>query len=826
MHERSSSRRARWTGTRFWIDSGAIRASAVLAAAACTLLLSFATAQDPPARPGAAEIPADLLASPPFDRVTLLDGSVLLVEPVAPRPLPDPKQKKAEEKKKAEAEPGKKKSNLIIGKMPESIKRDDREGLVTLHTLPPDSQSFLVKQENIRSIDYFEDLLLADGLRLAQRASFERAFEHVLAAQSRSPSWPGLGERADRILLLEGKNAFDGRQIEKSIRILTELHDRRPADGEVTKLLGEACAERIGRAFDAGLFTLGRREITRLETVVPGHPEIERARVRFTTRAGELADRASKLQGPDRTEMLAEALRVWPNDPELIARFESAFASGPVLKVGVPDLPSRLGPWIRTQSDRRLSRLLYLPFLADISEEADRGERPGQALASLTTAELGRRVTLRVREGLTWTDSSRPVASVDLARTLTDHSLPSAPSFAARWSDLVESVRIVDASQVELVLSRSPVSLDAWLLGPVAPAHSGRDGRVWTPQGPRLSGTGPFEPAASDASALALDRREPSGEGVPAIARLREVAFADPGESVGALLRGDVNMLSSVPPARVAELSATAGVKLGTYAAPRMHWLALDGRKPALQNRSLRRALSAAIDRRTLLEDHVFGRPPDANEVPTDGPFPVESYANAPDVPPLEFDLLLARMLVAAARAELGGDPIELKLEYPTTPIAVAAIPPIVAVYQQIGLKINAVPRPPADLEDELRSGRPFELAFRSAPVLEPVLEAGPLLCPGYDAPVSSNGLGALVSPRILQLLLELELAQDWPTAREIVLELDRESRDELPIIPIWQSPERYAWRTEVNGPAETANDLYDGLPSWTVAPFFARDPE
>src|SRR5436309_1384220 len=43
------------------------------------------------ARPGAgqnAAPEADLLTSPPFDRLTLNDGSVLRIEPVLPRPLP------------------------------------------------------------------------------------------------------------------------------------------------------------------------------------------------------------------------------------------------------------------------------------------------------------------------------------------------------------------------------------------------------------------------------------------------------------------------------------------------------------------------------------------------------------------------------------------------------------------------------------------------------------------------------------------------------------------------------------------------------------------
>ena len=81
----------------------------------------------------------------------------------------------------------------------------------------------------------------------------------------------------------------------------------------------------------------------------------------------------------------------------------------------------------------------------------------------------------------------------------------------------------------------------------------------------------------------------------------------------------------------------------------------MDGRNPALRNRALRRGLSYAVDRRTLLEENVLKHPPGDADLPADGPFPKGNYADAPDVKPLGFDIMLAKMLVAAARKEIGG---------------------------------------------------------------------------------------------------------------------------------------------------------------------------
>ena len=134
---------------------------------------------------------------------------------------------------------------------------------------------------------------------------------------------------------------------------------------------------------------------------------------------------------------------------------------------------------------------------------------------------------------------------------------------------------------------------------------------------------------------------------------------------VGALRRGEVSLIDHVPPDQVAGLAASAEFKVGSYAQPQIHLIALDGRNQALRNRSLRRALSYAVDRKGLLEDHLLKHPATGMDTVADGPFPRGSYADAPAVKPLEFHPWLARMLVAAARKELGGQPIKLNFEYP-----------------------------------------------------------------------------------------------------------------------------------------------------------------
>ena len=91
-------------------------------------------------------------------------------------------------------------------------------------------------------------------------------------------------------------------------------------------------------------------------------------------------------------------------------------------------------------------------------------------------------------------------------------------------------------------------------------------------------------------------------------------------------------------------------------------------------------------------------------------------------------------------------------------------MPRLADAFRQAGVEVVPIELPQSQLEGELRSGRRFDLALRVLKCEEPVLEAGRLLCPGYDAPPEADALASATSVLILQLLLQLERAADWQT--------------------------------------------------------------
>jgi peptide/nickel transport system substrate-binding protein len=798
--------------------------------------------QEPAPAADAAPTPvtSDVLRSMPFDRITLVDGVTLIVDPVSPRPLPaiDPAKSKKQEKARLKGSKTEIPLEGNIGlpgehskfKSPDQEKTEDDaedspEKTIKIHLLQNvEVRDFTVKRSSIRSIEYFEDILLSEADRLTLARQFAPAFECLLRVKSRNAGWAGVDDHVNRLLFAEGSAALIAGDNDRGLRLLRELLLRKRDFPGLLDQLGSAYGGWIARALELRQFAKGRRFLHELEVMAPEHRVVRDMRDRFISQASNRLKDAEKASGSTRVDALVDALRIWPTLERALAIYPKAFEDCSTLDVGVVDVPHPVGPWLQSPADARVMRLLFRPILGADSDDAKQGKVPGQLASALESSDLGRRLVLRIQPGISWSDGSRQVTAVDVARALIDRTDPNSAKYQARWADLLDRVERTDDSRVEVRLTRPLVKQGSWFEWPVGPAHAGIDGRIATATQDRLLVTdGLFHCTASSDRTIELMR---VAEGpAPRIRRVREVRLNQHRALLGALLQGEVSLVAHVPADQVPALETNPEIKLGRYKTPPVHVIALDGRNPALRNRSLRRGLSYAIDRRTILEETVLRRPPDPTSAVADGPFAKGSYADAPGVRPLEYNPALAIMLVAAARKELGGAAIELKLEYPAIPEAQAVVPKLAEAFRQAGVRIEAIERSESELEAALHAGHRFDLAYRAIRCEEPVLDAGPFLCAGYDAPSDADALASCASSRILQLLLQLDRAVEISTARGLAIQIDREARDELPVLPLWQVTDHYAWRTRLKGPTETTDRLYQDIESWEIQPWVAKDP-
>ncbi len=782
--------------------------------------------RNPNQLPTNVQVPDDrnLLSEPPFDRMTLIDGTVIEVDPVSPRPLPTIEE--LEEARVTEAKTEQVGGGIFVRKGPE-VKEDPKELTLVIRVHDDEEPAdYSVRYVDIERVDYFEDILLADALEHARLGQFDQAFERIFAVETREPDWRGLPATINRVLLQEGQQAIARGDVDGGLRILGQLRERSPDEPGLRDLLVKTFTGRIESAIQAGSFAVGRRRLADLEELAPESTEVRRLSARFEAEANRMSERAESAVGADRVVQLGEAVRIWPRDSSLVERYQTTFKESPVLDVAVLDVPRRPGPYVECSADDRVIQLLYHPILRDTSQEAVTGERDGQLTAKLEITDIGRRLLLQLNPGVLWNDESRTVGAADVARALSDRALPSSPGFDARWANLLDRITTVGDLEVEVYLNRAPINPETWLVLPVGPAHSSGDGLVWSPNGPKALGSGSFELTELTETVAQYDRAQVSGEDSEDlnVARIREQRLPTFESSLAMLRRRDLVLIEEIPPSMVPELTEESGLNVGRYEQPQLHWIALDGRNPVLRNRSVQRALSFAIDRELLLRETILRGPIEGSNGLIDGPVPTGSFADAPDVEPLVADLGLAKARVRAAITEMNIERIALTFEYPATPVARLVAPKLAKAFEEVGFVIEAVERPLSDLETELGDGRRFDLAYRTGQIDNPLMQIGPTLCPGYPAPEGTDALGALASTRILQLLLRLEQIQDLPTARSLLVQIDRECRDELPIIPLWQLETYYAWNDRLSGIGAQSNSLYEGIESWTIEPWSAPE--
>ncbi len=808
-----------------------VRASALLIATTFVLLAAFNSSAQNPLDPNSKD--RELIARAPYDKIILIDDTQWEIEPLAPRPLPpyDPKKKP---RPKAADELVPREGNIGLPgekstfEMPKAKSKEQEAEQITIHTLEGDLRDFYVKREHIKKVLYFEDLLVAEANKQISAGQYRKAFEYLLLARARNPKWPGIEDTVDRLLFEEGSQSMNDNEHERGLRLLTELYTRKPNYPGLADKFAPSFATRINSAFDLGAYAKGRQVLHELESFAPDHLVVKNSRAKFEARTRDLVNRATGLDKFAKVDMLVSAAEIWPKYQGLDATYREAFAAAPTVDVAVSELPTPVGPWNRSSAYARTVSLLYRPILAAATEDALKGNPPNQLASRVETFDLARGMRIRLKPGFVWNDGSRPVSVIDVARSLADRAVPTLPGYNARWADLVERVEVTEDEQIEVRLGRASLRPEQWLVAPVGPAHAAGDGWVATPdQGRQPVGDGPFRWAPSTNKAIHqyVSVAADASPGSNRIQRVREIRYDSHAAALAAFIRGDVSVIESLPADRVPEISARPLVKVGKYAAPSLHRIALDGRTITLRNRSLRRALSLAIDRKTLLEESVLRRPSDQKNTVSDGPFLKGSYADVPDVLPLTYDPLLSKMLVAAARKELSGTAIKLTLEYPPTPAARAVCPKLAEAWTLVGLEIVLREVPEGQLEAKLRSGGRFDLAYCASRPGEPAIDAGPTICPAYDAAPGSDPLASLASPRILQLLMELDRAPETTQSHTLVLQIDRETRDELPILPLWQVEDYYGYRTRVKGMNDTRSHLYQGIESWEVEPWFPNDP-
>jgi peptide/nickel transport system substrate-binding protein len=293
------------------------------------------------------------------------------------------------------------------------------------------------------------------------------------------------------------------------------------------------------------------------------------------------------------------------------AQRETSFSGPAILRVGV-GVPTKSSPrsglsflasamttdtWLTTRADGRLSERLARAWSWDPDGK---------------TLHLKLRKDVRLHDGTLLT----PQMAADAMRTTV--ASKDYASFAT-----VRSIQPAGDDALTLQLSEP----NSFLLPDLSLVS------VTVPKGTQKEGTGPFEVVRRDDQHLELRAFTQYFRGRPALDQVIVTSYPTQRNAWAELMRGSIDMLYEISPEAFDFVKAETTVRTYSFLRPYYIALVFNVRHPVLKDAEVRRALSEALDKDTLVRDGLRGR-----GRPADGPLTPEHWAYSPSIHPFVFD--------------------------------------------------------------------------------------------------------------------------------------------------------------------------------------------
>ncbi|GAB2855580.1 ABC transporter substrate-binding protein [Actinocorallia aurea] len=289
---------------------------------------------------------------------------------------------------------------------------------------------------------------------------------------------------------------------------------------------------------------------------------------------------------------------------------------GGVLKLAIEKEPECLDPHqTPTQSGRLLSR----PILDSLVYQDQKGALHPWLATAWTVSDDGLKYTLKLRQGVTFTDGAVFDAASVVANL--DHVVdPKTKSLLA--SSLVsayDSAKAVDAQTVEVTLSEPDSGFLAALATPNLGIHSPK-----TLEGDpadlcaKIVGSGPFASAGGFVpqqgitytrnTAYAWGPEGAANQGAAHLDGVEVQVLPDDPARAGALTSGQVDAVTALPPTTVRELKGDASFKVHTVPYPGANYSYWPNTAQGpLSDVRIRKALRAGIDWDKIVRNVFFG---------------------------------------------------------------------------------------------------------------------------------------------------------------------------------------------------------------------------
>lgn len=741
-----------------------------------------------------------LIDQDPFDIVTLTPGNdnkVIKVHPI----------------------------NLPGRKIPEKVRPNERVRIKFVE----DGMEYDVAWQDIATIEFYEQMVLAEASRLTAEGKFDEAYEYFTFLLDFYPNTQGLPAARQTYLYLSAGAAFRQQKHDEALAILEELLAQNPnyRAGEnspsLMTVLGNIVDPILEKYFEKQDYRSARTLLARLirKYNAENEPFVQ-------TRRQQLIDLADMHRQTAREHLAAgrfvqahdaatAMMQVWPDLEGAESFFAEVSRQYPLVIVGVEHPASSYDPRsLHNPAARRAGRLVER-LLVEYRGPGPEGGQYDSPLATISHSDDGLSLSFALPAS---TQADGPAAHT-LARRLVALAQPENEAYLPAWAQVVESIRTDGPRQVTADLRVAHVLPEALLQVPLAPQSAGASDQ---PAG------GPFVFLSKEESLTRFTANPDypfrrAGQ----LAEVGERFYADPQRALIAIKQGEVDLVDRIFPGDIAALEADANLVVAPYAAPTTHVLAVRTEHPYLANRHFRRALLYGSNRAVILNQGLLRGKPRSGFRLVSGPFPASApslnlpaYGYDELVEPREYDPRLAMTLKVVSQGEVKGayekqkKPVPpltaILLGHPADETARVTCRALVRQWKPIGVECKLVEFEPGVFDDA--TGK-CDLVYLQLSAWEPIVDASRLLGPDGPAPASSA---------FVQLTLrQLERAQNWQEARERLRQLHRLMHEDVSLLPLFQTMDHYAYRRSLKGVSPDRVSLYQDIERWQAAPQLAE---
>ncbi|MBJ3774970.1 ABC transporter substrate-binding protein [Acuticoccus mangrovi] len=431
---------------------------------------------------------------------------------------------------------------------------------------------------------------------------------------------------------------------------------------------------------------------------------------------------------------------------------------------------------------------------ANVFEGLTRIDAEGHVVPGLATdwefGDDGLSLTLTLRDGVTFHDG-KPF-NADVAKFSLDRArAPGAENAQPQLFAAIESVAAPDPTTLVIHLSRPDADLPyslAW--GDAVMVHP--DSAETNKQTP--VGTGPFRfERWRRGDRIVLVRNDDYWGEAAKLPRVEFAFVGDPTVALAALMAGDINAFPSFgAPETLPVIAADPRftVKSGTTEGETI--MAINSRRPPLDQLAVRQALARAVDRQALVDGAMYG-----TATPIGAPMPPHDPAYIDLTGVNAYDPASAKALLA----EAGVENLKLTLSLPPTSYARRSGEIIASELREVGIDVTLEPVEWAEWLSRIFRGKDYDLTIVAH--TEPS-DIGIYGRPDYYFHVDD--------PRLTEILDALDVETD-PAARiELLQEAQRRIADNAVNVFLFQLPKSGVWDARLVGMWENspiqANDV------------------